>query len=333
MRVLHIAAQSCHTGLRALYVSQAQQLRQQAAGDGSRPGGQQLFELAHGGLLTKLRPGARALLEALAPFFELHVYTMGDRNYAHLCARLLDPESRLLGARIVSKADSTALGAKDLDVLLTSDASCLILDDSEHVWPRHGPNLLRVERYHYFPRSAAAFREPGTGLWAAGRDEDEGSGCMSALTAALQACHAAFFDGLPPAGDPALGGAASLRDVRAVLAAQRARVLAGCCVAFSGIIPLGCARPTAHPTWLLALSLGAVVDDAPTARTTHLVASKPGTAKGDAAAKAGLHCVQPAWLQAAAVLWRRPDESLYPLVPPPAPGAGKKTEAAAEETS
>ena len=51
---------------------------------------------------TKLRPGLRAFLQRAAVNFELHICTMGDRDYAQQIAALLDPTRRLFAERIVS---------------------------------------------------------------------------------------------------------------------------------------------------------------------------------------------------------------------------------------
>lgn len=51
---------------------------------------------------TKLRPGVREFLEDVHQRFELHIYTMGDRDYAAEMAKRLDPSRRLFAERIIS---------------------------------------------------------------------------------------------------------------------------------------------------------------------------------------------------------------------------------------
>jgi TFIIF-interacting CTD phosphatase-like protein len=51
---------------------------------------------------TKLRPGVREFLDAVHRRYELHIYTMGDRDYAAEMARRLDPQRRLFAERIIS---------------------------------------------------------------------------------------------------------------------------------------------------------------------------------------------------------------------------------------
>lgn len=62
-----------------------------------------LHRLANLNLWTKLRPGVRAFLEAVAARFELHIYTHGDAEYARAMAGLLDPGGRLFAERIISQ--------------------------------------------------------------------------------------------------------------------------------------------------------------------------------------------------------------------------------------
>ena len=56
---------------------------------------------------TKLRPGVREFLEAAHQRYELHIYTMGDRDYAAEMARRLDPQRRLFAERIISSVRLT----------------------------------------------------------------------------------------------------------------------------------------------------------------------------------------------------------------------------------
>ncbi len=51
---------------------------------------------------TKLRPGVRQFLEKAHERYELHIYTMGDRDYAAEMAARLDPQRRLFAERIIS---------------------------------------------------------------------------------------------------------------------------------------------------------------------------------------------------------------------------------------
>ncbi|KAJ3097776.1 Carboxy-terminal domain (CTD) phosphatase [Phlyctochytrium planicorne] len=54
----------------------------------------------------KLRPGTRDFLKRMHELYELHIYTMGTRNYANAVARVLDPDGIYFQDRILSRDDS-----------------------------------------------------------------------------------------------------------------------------------------------------------------------------------------------------------------------------------
>jgi RNA polymerase II C-terminal domain phosphatase-like 3/4 len=205
------------------------QLHAMTATETARPGGPELYDLRYMRMWTKLRPGARALLAGAAPLAEIMVYTMGDRAYAVEMARLLDPGGALLRrGRLISAPDSRTAGSKDLDIVLGSAPGVLILDDTPAVWKRHAANVIVADRYHFFPASSRGHgADPTRSCLARSTDEDEGDGVMTALLRVVREVHASFFDGVADDAD------AQQRDVRPILAALRAKVLAGCIIVFS----------------------------------------------------------------------------------------------------
>ena len=40
---------------------------------------------------------------------------------------------------------------------MSHESAIVIVDDSAGIWPRHGDNLLVVDRYHFFRQSARAY--------------------------------------------------------------------------------------------------------------------------------------------------------------------------------
>jgi RNA polymerase II subunit A-like phosphatase len=54
----------------------------------------------------KLRPGTVEFLEELHDRFEMHIYTMGTRSYAHAVANVIDPDKKYFKDRILSRDDS-----------------------------------------------------------------------------------------------------------------------------------------------------------------------------------------------------------------------------------
>lgn len=107
-------------------------LRRQSRNPSSAP---TLYRLDTFKMYTKLRPGVFELFAALKDKFQFYVYTMGDKQYAHAMASLLDTSGALFKNRIVSNIDCTQKHQKDLDVVMLRGADDLvaILDDTEQV--------------------------------------------------------------------------------------------------------------------------------------------------------------------------------------------------------
>jgi hypothetical protein len=252
---------------------------------------------------------------------------MGDTGYAHEMARLLDPGRQLLRpGRLIAAQDCVVGGVKSLDVVLGDARSVVILDDSPAVWRQHAANVVVPDRYHYFPTSAAALGESPAAARAARGDEAPPGGTLFALARLLARLHAAYFgpddDCAAARAGGGAGGSSEPPDVRLLLRSERLRVLAGCTLLFSGVVPLGGA-PEANAMWRLALELGAQCTQeaggSDGGRPTHLLSPAGGTAKARWAAAAGLPCVTPAWLRACAARWERAPEADFPL-PSPAEG-------------
>ncbi|OIW26228.1 hypothetical protein CONLIGDRAFT_580853 [Coniochaeta ligniaria NRRL 30616] len=99
----------------------------------------------------KLRPGLEEFLRKIADKYELHVYTMGTRAYALNIAKLVDPEQKLFGNRVISRDENGSMTAKSLQRLFpVSTDMVVIIDDRADVWPRNRPNLIKVVPYDFF---------------------------------------------------------------------------------------------------------------------------------------------------------------------------------------
>ena len=98
----------------------------------------------------KLRPGLAEFLESVAQKFELHIYTMGTRQYAQQIANIVDPESKYFGDRILSRDESGSMVAKHLERLFPVDTKMVvIIDDRGDVW-KWSANLIRVTPFDFF---------------------------------------------------------------------------------------------------------------------------------------------------------------------------------------
>lgn len=99
----------------------------------------------------KMRPGLKEFLQHVAEKYELHVYTMGTRAYAQQIAKIVDPEHKLFGDRIISRDENGSLTAKTLSRLFPVDTKMVvIIDDRADVWPRNRSNLIKVVPYDFF---------------------------------------------------------------------------------------------------------------------------------------------------------------------------------------
>ncbi|KAL1760884.1 hypothetical protein FB107DRAFT_255564 [Schizophyllum commune] len=103
----------------------------------------------------KPRPGWQEFMKNMSAKYEMHVYTMGTRAYALAVCKVLDPDGRLFGERILSRDESGSLTQKSLDRLFPTDQSMVvIIDDRADVWSGGlqfwSPNLIKVVPYDFF---------------------------------------------------------------------------------------------------------------------------------------------------------------------------------------
>lgn len=99
---------------------------------------------------VKVRPGLEEFLAQIATLYELHIYTMATRNYALAIAKIIDPDGRYFGDRILSRDESGSLTHKNLKRLFPVDQSMVvIIDDRGDVWQWES-NLIKVVPYDFF---------------------------------------------------------------------------------------------------------------------------------------------------------------------------------------
>lgn len=67
--------------------------------------------------------------------------------------------------------------------------------------------------------------------------------------------------------------------MRTILASEQRKILAGCRIVFSRIIPVGEAKPHLHPLWQTAEQFGAVCTTQVDEHVTHVVTNSLGTDK------------------------------------------------------
>jgi len=98
----------------------------------------------------KLRPGLHDFLQTVSKYYELHIYTMATRAYATNIAKIVDPDHKLFGDRILSRDENGSLNSKNLKRLFPVDTKMVvIIDDRGDVWS-WSPNLVKVPAYDFF---------------------------------------------------------------------------------------------------------------------------------------------------------------------------------------
>ena len=127
-------------------------------------------------LVIKKRPHLDHFLCEAHKFCEMTIYTAGNRLYAEAVVKVLDPEGKYFGRRIVSRSDKIpvapgvegtervreSLGKSLEKAFLQEEALAVILDDREDVWRgKQAEQLLKVRAYEYFFVGAASAREVG----------------------------------------------------------------------------------------------------------------------------------------------------------------------------
>ncbi|RMD42311.1 hypothetical protein DV735_g2815, partial [Chaetothyriales sp. CBS 134920] len=98
----------------------------------------------------KQRPGLQEFLTSVSELYELHIYTMGTRQYAKKVAEIIDKKGEFFKDRILSRDESGSMTAKSLSRLFPIDTKMVvIIDDRADVWD-YSPNLVRVKAFDFF---------------------------------------------------------------------------------------------------------------------------------------------------------------------------------------
>lgn len=98
----------------------------------------------------KLRPGLEEFLKVISQIYELHIYTMGTRQYAEQIANIVDPDRIYFADRILSRDESGSMTNKNLERLFPIDTKMVvIIDDRGDVW-KWNANLVRVIPFDFF---------------------------------------------------------------------------------------------------------------------------------------------------------------------------------------
>lgn len=100
---------------------------------------------------VKMRPGLKDFFDRVSKLYEMHVYTMATRAYAQAVAKIIDPDRKYFGDRILSRDENYTDKLKSLTRLFYQNtAMVVIIDDRADVW-QYSPHLVRVPVFNFFP--------------------------------------------------------------------------------------------------------------------------------------------------------------------------------------
>eukprot|EP00274_Cyanoptyche_gloeocystis_P006364 CAMPEP_0196656788 /NCGR_PEP_ID=MMETSP1086-20130531/19507_1 /TAXON_ID=77921 /ORGANISM="Cyanoptyche gloeocystis , Strain SAG4.97" /LENGTH=449 /DNA_ID=CAMNT_0041989661 /DNA_START=202 /DNA_END=1551 /DNA_ORIENTATION=- len=276
---------------------------------------------------VKQRPGLKAFLEQVSDLYNLHIYTMGTREYADGISKIIDPEGRMLTGRIVSRDESVAASraaqTKDLSMIFKDDNSrVVVLDDREDVWIRGGAqNLVKIEPFVFFVGLKSMNESLATGSSSVHSEQ--------AAQAVLRASKAAEDDHL--AGVLRVlrmvyrkfaerVGVYSSVHVKDILAEVKKTVLQDVRLVFVGLLPPD-QKPQNQALWLRATSFGATCftleevtasESRQDLKITHVVASRSELDKvRDQYKVSCTWIVSWRWLVDSMKNWKRAEEDKY----------------------
>lgn len=99
---------------------------------------------------VKMRPGLKDFFDRVSNKYEMHVYTMATRAYAQAVCKIIDPDRKYFGDRILSRDENYTDKLKSLQRLFRNTAMVVIIDDRADVW-QYSDHLVRVPVFNFFP--------------------------------------------------------------------------------------------------------------------------------------------------------------------------------------
>lgn len=100
---------------------------------------------------VKLRPHLDKFLDEVVKLFEIHIYTMGTREYAEGVCKLIDPDGKYFGDRVVSRSENFNELKKSISRISCISRNVVILDDRADVWD-YNKNLVLIRPFWYRDR-------------------------------------------------------------------------------------------------------------------------------------------------------------------------------------
>ncbi|KAI9269858.1 hypothetical protein BY458DRAFT_510632 [Sporodiniella umbellata] len=255
----------------------------------------------------KLRPGLALFLKEIESLYDLHIYTMGTKEYAKAVAKEIDPEGLIFKEKILSRDESGCLTQKKLQRIFPCDTSMVVvLDDRSDVWS-YSPNLVRIKPYEYFVGTGDIHNtdkkkeEDKESLDNFNFHEDQDKELFTILDI-LKQIHQTFYKKKE-------GG-----DVTKIVPEMKHKVLSQCIISLApDLIPTNIRDPTLSWIWQMATSFGGSCSTDLTGKTTHLITIRHDTKVKTAKEHGHAHIVTPAWLLDSTARWALQPEELYSL--------------------
>ncbi|KAI5192885.1 RNA polymerase II subunit A C-terminal domain phosphatase [Nematocida minor] len=147
---------------------------------------------------VKKRDNLQRFLEEVSKYFEIHIYTMGNKAYASAIVKILDETGKIFGNRIVTRDDNFGCFDKDIKRLFpTNSKHVVILDDRPDVWG-FVDNLYPIRPYYFFQsediNSPEALRSNSRREESERVEEIVEDGVEDILERVGEECIAAYFD-------------------------------------------------------------------------------------------------------------------------------------------
>jgi FCP1-like phosphatase family protein len=106
------------------------------------------FKIYSSTFYVKLRPFLEKFLKKISKRFEIHVYTMGTREYATEICSKIDVNGKYFGDRIVSRSENFNELQKSINRITSIHSNVVILDDRADVWD-YTENLILIKPFWY----------------------------------------------------------------------------------------------------------------------------------------------------------------------------------------
>jgi len=290
---------------------------------------------------VKFRPGIVKFLERIALLFDIHIYTMGTRDYAYAIVQIMINQLMngisVFNGKILTRSD-TGKDNKNLSFILPrQEYLTLVLDDTPDIWQQYKHHVIPIYPYKFFisvndtqfltinqedneenvdPLAFAPTENTSNGENNNGESKGKHAPIiicsphdnhLRSMYNVLASVHHHFFSNLKSSSSNNI-------NIKHNLKWRRNKVFSGIHLLFSGVFPLG-TNPREQALWRNAEYYGAICYEQFNDNITHLVAARDGTDKVlEATRRVTIFIVNPNWLYDSLAHWIRLPENDFKLM-------------------